>query len=100
MVMAPAFANSWDAEKENRKKIRDPWVKDFMDRWQTAHKKNMPQDRRPKGQALDPEFDDSVSTKKSLKECMKPGNVIDDQVFQCMKGDRFFLNRSVALKAG
>jgi len=29
---------------------------------------------------------DAIGDKKPLKDCMKPGNVIDDDVRKCMKG--------------
>ncbi|MDD2767385.1 MAG: hypothetical protein PHT19_01545 [Methylococcus sp.] len=81
-----AAGYNWDAERENRKKLMPGFMKDMHETYMKAWKRRMPQHIRPTNKALDPEFDDSIPTKKPLKECIKPGNLIDDQVLRCMQG--------------
>lgn len=40
-----------------------------------------------KGTALDQDRNKPVVMKKSLRECIKKPNVIDAEVFQCMRGE-------------
>lgn len=76
LVIISAGGNCQEREKEQN---QQPWKREYIMAYlvEVEWYKSKPADEKPK----------EVKTKKPLKECIKPNNVIDDEVIKCMEDD-------------
>lgn len=75
----------------------DPWIKPFTDIFKEAVLEGVAEGKGGLGDAARRQLDQEKERKaveagkahrRSLNDCIKPGNVIDDDVQECMQGRR------------